>query len=108
MATIYTRNVYLVVGNADLAQANALALQIDPTTGPNTFSIPCSASGNLPATHWACSWVMTQAQWDSTTTRFTTLEAQGRAWRCDADLQTLDQAVASIGLLKAQNDGIQE
>lgn len=46
---------------------------LDPDSGgANTFSVPLSANGQLPATHWACRTILEQETYDALTTMTTT------------------------------------
>lgn len=44
----------VIISAAEQAAANVVAAQIDPDDGANTFSVPLSADGNEPATHYGC------------------------------------------------------
>lgn len=62
MTTLYIHRLHLVCTNADLAASNAYAEQL--TGNPDdiyTFSVPISANGEEPATHWGTSTVATEA-----------------------------------------------
>lgn len=64
MATLYTKR-FIIVARADLAAAANLAAKqpdTDPDGGDQTFTVPLSASGSLPAQAYWCSWQMTTAQ----------------------------------------------
>lgn len=64
MPTAFTKR-YIIAARADLAaQANLAAKQsdTDPVGGERTFTVPLSASGNLPAQAYWCSWQMTPGQ----------------------------------------------
>jgi hypothetical protein len=63
--TAYTKR-YVILARADLAAAANLAAShpdtADGGNGSQTFTVPLSASGNLPATAYWCSWQMTPVQ----------------------------------------------
>lgn len=51
----FPNSVSLAVSAAVKADANRLAVAMGWDTAPGaTFSVPLSAAGSLPATHWAC------------------------------------------------------
>lgn len=54
MATEYTRRVLIVVPAPDRERAHEEALALDRHGGGRTFELALSATGELPATHYAC------------------------------------------------------
>lgn len=58
MAEAYTRRVLIIVPAADQARANAAALTYDPSGGQLTFTVPASANGAEPASHYLCHTLM--------------------------------------------------
>lgn len=54
VATFTTRRT-VVVAAAVRDTANALALDLDPVGGAETFTVPLSTDGALPASHYWCS-----------------------------------------------------
>lgn len=74
--TLYLRR-YVIVARSDLAaKANLAAKQpdTDPVGGDKAFTVPLSATGDLPATAFWCNWALTTAQAAAIRTR---LQAQG-------------------------------
>ena len=97
----------MIVTAADLEAANAIAVGIDPDAGGGyTFSVPLSASGNEPATHYACSTLIKP----DTLAQVEILQQEqfptGYIFRGEHDLDdepaitryTFDDAIASINL----------
>jgi hypothetical protein len=87
--------------------ANALAIQLDPAAGPDTFSAALSADGHFPATHYWCSVLVTEEQWGELlmmkAAYFPT--ATVTEWYMEADPQKPRRLLAGLGL-KVINDGI--
>jgi len=51
---------YIIIPMSSVAVANNLAIQLDPDDGSKTFGdVQLSANGQLPATHTACSTMLT-------------------------------------------------
>jgi ABC-type transport system substrate-binding protein len=59
----YKYRALMVLRADERDEANALAIQLDPAAGPDTFGAPLSADGHFPATHYWCSVLVTEAQW---------------------------------------------
>lgn len=52
----YSYRLILIVSDADRDAANQIAVEVGKgEPDRNTYSVPLSASGHEPATHWACS-----------------------------------------------------
>jgi hypothetical protein len=57
--TEYTSSLVLIIPDSHKAEANRLMCALDQDVLPgNTFSVPLSADGTLPATHWGARGVM--------------------------------------------------
>ncbi len=93
--TLYTRRAIIIITNGVKPQAEALLADVDPTSVPPIFKRGLSASGSLPATHWVCSWQMTQAEWDSVQQKIGNVQ---NAWVYDAAVWTFAAAIADRGL----------
>ncbi len=93
--TLYVKRAIIIVTNAVKPQAEALLADVDPTSVPPIFKRGLSASGSLPATHWVCSWVMTQAEWDAVQQKIGNVS---NAWVYDAAVWTFAAAIADRGL----------
>lgn len=60
--TEFDKRIIMVVTTADRDAANQQAAAIDPDVGGvNTFSVPLSATGENPPTHYACDTVIKAA-----------------------------------------------
>lgn len=105
--TVYTRRIIMIVTAADQETANDIAVNIDPDSGGQfTFSVPLSATGNDPATHYACSTLIKPA----TLTQVEAVKLQqfptGVIYRGEHDLDdeegvtryTFEDAIAHAGL----------
>lgn len=65
----YTDRINLVIPDGQKANANATWAILDPDSGgTKTFSVPLSASGTNPPTHWGTRTVLEQATYDALTT----------------------------------------
>jgi hypothetical protein len=96
IVTLYTRRAIIIIPAAKQAQASALAVEADPGTDGRTFTVPLSATGTLPASHYWCNWQTTQAQWDALMARFPDGKQGVRYF--DADTTTPEQALDATGL----------
>jgi hypothetical protein len=109
--TTTTRHTYIIVTDALKPQANALALQVDPTTSGDTFQVQLSASGTAPATHWGCAWDMDEVQYQRAVPRF---EGAQNAWMFLQEdyidpvsgQPSIALAAATIGLLQVRRSTI--
>lgn len=52
---------FIVVAAEEQAAANAIAADIDPDDGSQTFSVPLSTDGSTPTTHYGCNTASDQA-----------------------------------------------
>lgn len=69
----YTDRIALVIPDGQKANANATWAVLDPDSGGSaTFSVPLSASGIGPATHWGTSTQLQQATYDALATMTST------------------------------------
>ena len=75
MHTQFIRRLFVVIPNASKASFNTWwANNIDTGgAGDKTFSIPLSATGNLPATYWGACTALTDAQFKTAAQRLCTL-----------------------------------
>ncbi len=93
--SLYTKRALIIITNGVKPQAETLLADVDPTSTPPIFKRGLSASGSLPATHWVCSWAMTQAEWNSVQQKIGNVQ---NAWVYDAAVWTFAQAIADRGL----------
>ena len=98
MPSLYTRRAIIVTPASLAPQANAGAKQndLDPVGGEKTFTVPLSATGSLPATHYWCNWQMTPDHWDAAQTRIKSLGAEVRVF--DASTITPQEVLDTLGL----------
>jgi ABC-type transport system substrate-binding protein len=105
--TEYKYRALMVLTAEERETANALAIQLDPAAGPDTFGAALSADGHFPATHYWCSVLVTEAQWGELlmmkAAYFPT--ATVTEWYMEADPQKPRRLLAELGL-KVINDGI--
>lgn len=81
MATEFTSSLVLIIPNALKAEANRLMCALGQDVLPgNTFSVPLSASGEAPATHWGCRGVMLPSFSDMMETAKASGNPPGRAY----------------------------
>jgi len=65
----YTDRINLVIPDGQKANANDTWAVLDPDSGgTKTFSVPLSASGTNPQTHWGTRTPLEQATYDALTT----------------------------------------
>lgn len=106
----YIRRAIIVIPASRQAEGNLLALQLDPIGGGQTFAVGLSLSGEAPATHYWCSTVATEAQWDDIIQlgSFTTEDPLGRytdsngAWLYDGDLWQPNNVLFDQSLARLQ------
>jgi hypothetical protein len=98
VTTAFTRRAIIVIPAARLGQANNLAAQVDTGGhGDKTFrGLGLSATGVAPATHYWCSWQLTQADWTSLSAKFPDGSLGIRYF--DADLFNSEQVLTTLGL----------
>lgn len=98
MPTLYTKRNIIVVNAADAAAANTQATLVDILGGANTFTVPLSATGSPPATHYWCNWAMTVAEDADIRARLQPLVNTNRVRIFDALTTTPEQVLVTLGL----------
>jgi hypothetical protein len=78
--------------------ANVQAKRIDTLGGENTFRAGLSPTGNLPATHYWCNWLMSAEDKGSFINFLDALVRTNRAWIYDRATTTPQQVLAQHGL----------
>jgi len=96
--TQHTKVSIIVVEAGVQADSNAKAKEVDAPGGEKTFTVPLSASGSAPATHYWCRWVQTPGEDLSLRGKLAVHVAQGRAWIYDGNTTTPEQVLAERGL----------
>lgn len=98
MSTLYTRRLIIVVTAAAAANANARAKEVDPEGGHRTFTAPLSPTGDEPATHYWCSWVMRDSDDTSMRAKLAAADAAGHARVFNGNARTPESVLAELGL----------
>lgn len=65
MSTQHTRRIHAVVSDAARAQVNAVVVTLLGPGYDGCLAVPLSPTGDEPATHWACSAQVTEAERDA-------------------------------------------
>jgi hypothetical protein len=99
---IKNRRLIIVIKAAIRAQANARAAELDREGGENTFNVPLSISGNLPATHYWCSWQLDD-DWDrQLKEKLQQVVTNGNAWVFNGNNRTPDSILTELGLQRIE------
>lgn len=100
MPTQYTRRALIIIKASDLVSSRVDTKLIDTAGGEKCFGKPlCPVSQGIPpATHYACSWACTEAEYNALSLKFGDSNGlrQSRMW--DGNTKTLQQAMAEMSL----------
>lgn len=99
--TTFTRRLIIVVSADTVAAANAQAKTLDKRlaeTGDQTFSVGLSATGQEPATHYWCSWVVQPDDDNALKNRLKSLSLVGKAKIFDGHKLTPEDVLQEMGL----------
>ncbi len=97
--TDYDQRLLILVAAPSQLAANQQAAKVDTDGGGElTFTAGLSPSGASPATHYWCSWQMTQAEKSSFTNYLDALVRADRCWIYDGLTTTPEQVLELHGL----------
>lgn len=96
----------IVIAAADQARANTDALAFDPAGGDRTFTVGLSPTGALPATHYWCSSIASEATAAAVAAKLTAEYAGAicEEWDMDANPGRPEQLLAALGLQTLRGD----
>lgn len=91
--TLYTKRALIIIPADQVAAATAIAKQLDPEGGEQTFNVPLvnPANPDAPPTHYWCSWALTEKEHQQLQTQLATL---GRPKLYDGLIVKADQALS--------------
>ncbi len=89
----------VVVSAAVAATANARAKLIDTVGGEYTFTAGLSADGRAPASHYWCSWKMSNTDHDGLLTEIESIVDDKEAETFDGDTLSPSDVLATLGLM---------
>lgn len=92
------RRLLIVVTANIAANANSRAKEVDLIGGEKTFNVGLSATGNLPATHYWCSWQLGD-DWDARLKeKLKQAIDAGNAWVFNGNTRTPNSILTELGL----------
>lgn len=96
----HTESLIIVIPVSRKKQAEAVAKNADPSTQGETFTVPLSATGEMPATHYWCGWTMTKAQRG----RLVAIENAAEGQIFDMEEYTTEEVLFQLGLKRIESD----
>jgi hypothetical protein len=97
------KRLIIVVKAAAAAAANARAKEIDIAGGERTFVVGLSATGARPATHYWCSWNLSDGDHDSLRTKLQTAVDSNNARIFNGDLMMPEDVLATVELSRLED-----
>ena len=98
----FTESLIIVIPVNRKKQGEAVAKNADPSTQGETFTVPLSATGEEPATHYWCGWTVTKDQRG----RLTAIENAAQGQIFDMEEYTPEEVLSELGLKRIEPDEI--